>query len=106
MAVVYSTLLVAEQGLSAPLSLTVPPGYIWILRDLDLYNGGGLGSAELFLVGSSGQAIYWARQTPGSDASVFQWRGRQVIEGGQSVTVNVTSGDWDVSLSGYVLSQP
>lgn len=106
MSSIYSTQIFAQAGVTTDQSFDVPTGLVYILRDLDAYNGGGAGSAEVFLVGSDGQAIAWFRQTPGSDASTFEWRGRQVLEEGQSFGFHVASGTWDLTLSGYVLSSP
>lgn len=103
MASVYSVQFAALQGLNGTHTLTVPAGFKAVLRDLDAYNGGGASSTDLFLIGSAGQTIF-------NDSSALQpknsqWRGRQVLEELETWALR-TTGAWDVTVSGYLLTLP
>lgn len=100
---VYSVRFFAEHGLNGTVTYTVPAGFKAVLRDLDAYNGGGVISTSVFLEGNNGQSI-WS-DSSSAQAKVSQWRGRQVIEPGETITLT-TTGAWDITVSGYLLSLP
>ncbi len=100
---VYSTRLLGAVGLVGTLSYTVPAGFVAVIRDLDAYNGGGITVTNITLHGSGGQTIWQDDSTTLSRNSA--WRGRQVIFAGETFDVH-TTGAWDVTVSGYLLSTP
>lgn len=106
MAAPYSTLLLREQGLVGDLDYTVPDGYVCILRDADVYNGGGLVITSCYLIDrvSGGTITRWVSATE-TQAFDGTWRGRQVFDAGD-VLGFTTDGAWDVRLSGYLLASP
>lgn len=103
MANVYSVQFYEGRDVSSA-TLTVPPGLIWIVRDIDAFFGGGLSGDACNFVGSLGQTFayfsYIALISTG-----FTWRGRQVFNPGQ--TFGFVSGEGvDVTISGYQLTLP
>jgi hypothetical protein len=105
LATVYSKQFFAVEGLTAGVYSYVPPGYVHVLRDVDVYyNYPGSLTGKFYLVGDNGQTIVSYTFVIASGVSTFQWRGRQVIN---SVMEIYTDGNaMDVSVSGYELSLP
>jgi len=106
-AAVYSTRFLQAHGLSGTTTYTVPAGYRAVLVQLDTYSNPLL-ALEVFLHGALGQAMWWGQWTP-TIPQYQHWAGRQVIEAGESVDVEVNAGPGDgadVTLSGYLLTLP
>ena len=103
----YSEQLIVVRGLTSSSSRIVPPGFIWILRDIDAYgNMGVFDTAHLFVTGGAGQTIVWM-DWPNDSQSHQQWQGRQVLNAGDQLQVeNLGSAPIDVSISGYSLTAP
>jgi hypothetical protein len=101
---VYSTHFWSALGHVGSHDIPGTPGYLMILRDVDVYNGAG-GNASFFLQGGLGQAIWAALWGLGDGRSSKQWTGRQVIDYpyGASVTSDVPM---DITVSGYLLKLP
>lgn len=102
-AAVYSEAFVAQAGLDGTVSVTVPLGRVWILRDLDvvsLFDGAGYA----ILLGGAAQRIWQVSVPAGGTAGWHYWSGRQVVASEQSVSIQTGGGIWDVSLSGYNLA--
>lgn len=98
---VYSVKLVQATGTTSLDVGPVPPGEVWILRDLDMYcNNGGVSPSDAFLRGALGQAIWWNSNAPGSNYA--SWRGRQVLNEGEHFFWSSGS-PCDVTVSGYQL---
>lgn len=105
-AAVYSTRFDAKQTFSGTSTLVVPDGFRAILRDLDVFFGEQALPAELRLNGDLGQGLYVVTNTIGTP-SCAQWRGRQVVNPGESFSVTVSGGgNADYALSGYLLTLP
>lgn len=100
---VYSSELAALRNFSGTFTYTVSSGFILVLRDLDASYDGVTG-VEIRLLGSAGQTI-WRAHGDVAHEGPFQWRGRQVILGGQSFQITTTDGA-DVTVSGYLLTAP
>lgn len=104
MSTVYSKQLLAQSGVTALVTVQVPAGKIWILRDVDVYVNAGLAGSRFTLEGSASQAIYTHVTSPNTTESA-QWRGRQVL--GPLQTFAVKADDpTDVTVSGYELTAP
>jgi hypothetical protein len=100
----YSSQLLALQGLNGTVVYSPPAGYVVVIRDLDLYVGASSTPGFFQLIGSSLQVIDYYQQ-PDLLAHTHQWRGRQCIEPGQNFRV-LASQPMDVTVSGYLLSTP
>lgn len=102
---VYSIHIYAAVGLSGSSpSLGPPAGFRWILRDLDVTYSGLLVSS-VRLIGPLGQTI-WLNAFAGlSQPEYASWRGRQVVDFPDSVTLTASQPS-DVTLSGYQLTLP
>lgn len=108
MATVYSVRLFQALGLSpgTVVAYTVPAGYRAILRDIDLYSSAGVSNSEIYIEGALGQTIFHAEVAATTQDSP-QWRGRQVLYEGETISVNVGgASSWDVTISGYELTLP
>lgn len=108
MADVYSVRFFEDVGLSpgSYLAYTVPDGYVAILRDIDAYSSAGVSDAEIYVEGHLGQTIFYGNVAATSKSNA-QWRGRQVLQAGETITITVgASTDWDVTISGYLLVAP
>lgn len=106
MTLVYSTQLLAVQGLDGSQVYTVPIDKVLVIRDLDVYWGGSISNAgNVALIGSAGQTI-WSTGSAGDGSSKsWSWRGRQVLESGEAFSVH-TDTAMDVTVSGYLLTAP
>ena len=101
---VYSTQLIVVQGLTSAATKVCADGYVMVLRDLDVFYNGLL-EASVHMEGSVGQTIYYNGFAAGGNPQYASWRGRQVLNAGESVTI-VCDQAQDVSLSGYLLTTP
>jgi hypothetical protein len=107
---VYSTLLAVVQGLNEPREFSAPADATVVIRDVDVYWGGGLTADVSFrLMGSAGQTIWEVHvnaDVPPYDSRCWQWRGRQVIPPGSTWAISGAGGNFDVAVSGYLLAMP
>lgn len=100
----YSSRLLAWSTDESPAPFTVPTGYVAVVRDIDVWSGGG----ELTNVQVAVNAVakFWAAQfTIESIAQVAQWRGRQVLLEGEDLVFSA-DGPTDGLISGYLLLSP
>lgn len=104
MATIYSTVFISELGLSGTHSYVCPSDRLLVLRDLDAYAETTVAARDLWLMGSRGQTIFhdsWGAP----DQHNAAWRGRQIINPGDSFSVRTTD-NVDVTVSGYLLTLP
>lgn len=103
---VYSKLLLPFVNVTASQNVTVPAGFAWIVRDIDVY--GGTGSSGHYLnVGAGPTLFFWTALGPVSATLfAFQWRGRQVFTEGMDFGVYPSGGSWSGRISGYELTLP
>jgi hypothetical protein len=84
-------------------TLVAAPGFVTVVRDIDIFwptAGGGL---DVFVVGTLGQGIVYFHAAGAAPSQMFQWRGRQVMNGGDSWNIFASS-VIDITISGYQLS--
>lgn len=108
MQTVYSVRLYHGLGVSPGtiVAYTVPAGYRAILRDIDCYSSAGVSNSEIYIEGDLGQTIFHAEVAATTQDSP-QWRGRQVFEPGETISINVGGASaWDITMSGYLLTLP
>lgn len=102
----YSHNLLQQQGLNGTASVTAGPNEVLVIRDVDVYWGGGVSAGvSVRLIGAAGQTIWEVHvnpSTPPYDSQTWQWRGRQVIKPGESFQL-VSNMPVDVTVSGYSL---
>lgn len=102
MAVPYSHRFLAWAASETPPSFVVPTGYVAIVRDLDVWSGGG--AMINWQLAVNGIAKFAAGQfTVESLAQVATWRGRQVINAGEQLVFQ-SDGPTDGLVSGYLLT--
>jgi hypothetical protein len=82
---------------------TVPPGFVYVLRDVDFYQHQVAGAAVVRMSESVGNAYFFAGGMPAFTFSWLQWQGRQVFEAGETLQgwADLTN-VWG-RFSGYVL---
>lgn len=104
MANVYSTRFLGWASESTPPAYTVPAGYVVVVRDADIYSGGG--SIIDWTLSVNGVARFAAGQfTVESIAQTAEWRGRQILNPGE-LLVFAADGATDGMVSGYLLPLP
>lgn len=104
MANVYSQRFLAWAADESPPPFEVPTGYVAVVRDADIYSGGG---AIINWVLSVNTIAHFAAGefTIEAVAQTAQWRGRQVLNPGEFL-VFASDGATDGMVSGYLLSLP
>lgn len=101
---VYSTRLLAWAADETPAPFEVPTGYTCVVRDADVWSGGG--AMINFQLAVNTIAKFWATQfTVESIAQSAQWRGRQVLNAGEFLVAS-SDGPTDGMVSGYLLKNP
>lgn len=101
---VYSTRLLAWAADETPLPFQCPAGYTCVVRDADVWSGGG--AMIDYQLGIDTIAKFWAGQfTVESIAQVAQWRGRVVMNPGEFLVFS-SDGPLDGIVSGYLLLNP
>jgi hypothetical protein len=85
---------------------TVPDGFVAVLRDIDVYLSNTNSSQRG--VGFEGRsALFWAITLGGFASGSFQWRGRQVLDPGETIDCIAPAGVQGSGLvSGYLLTLP
>lgn len=101
---VYSTNFFSGHGINGSSTYNVPAGFIAVVRDADVFWGGGVALPDFRMIGQAGQTIWFFEFVLGHGESI-EWRGRQVIDPLGTLTV-VTGDAMDVTISGYLLSVP
>jgi hypothetical protein len=98
----YSTQFVSRSASTGVHSVTVPTGYVWVVRSISLYGSQSAGTAEATVFLGSGGTVFAADLAPTNFAF---WNGRHVINAADTLEV-FSSLDTDFLVSGYQLSTP
>jgi hypothetical protein len=82
----------------------VPPGYIWVVRDITATGFTGEDSAALYT--NIGEFIvpFDTEASPGPNGQGFHWEGRAAVVAGDSIAFQGETGGWAIYVTGYVLS--
>jgi len=81
----------------------VPPGFIWIVRDVTAVFVAS--SSDELQVISEVSGVGWFFDQSDTDR-MGHWEGRQVLYEGDSLSLVSVASDWLVGVSGYILSLP
>jgi hypothetical protein len=101
----YSISLFQANGIVGSSVLIVPAGYLWVIRNVDVYVAAPLlSSVDVRMLGTAGQTIWWLT-TDADTTQHAQWEGRQVLPSGEHLTFS-TTGAADITASGYQLLEP
>lgn len=105
---IYSSRFLSQQGLAGTgPSITVPPGYVYIVKQITFYSDPTFGQVHAFFQDdSSGAALFSAGWNPGTP-EWFGFYGQLVFEPGDAFhfQVGVLVGDAvDVYAGGYILT--
>jgi hypothetical protein len=107
MAAVYSTQLISLAGLigSHTYTNTLANQFLVVIRDLDVAVTTPAALTTFVLRGPAGQ-VMWVVSFPAGVNNYSQWRGRQVLNPGDTIQVQAGPDAVDVMVSGYNLSLP
>lgn len=101
---VYSTRLLAWAASEFVPPFVVPSGYVCVVRDADIYSGGG--AIINWVLSVNAVAKFAAGQfTIEALGQTAQWRGRQVLNAGEQLLFE-SDGSTDGLVSGYLLLLP
>lgn len=84
----------------------VPPGFIYVLRDVDINTETGAAGDVFTVLSPLNLNLFIVRTSDPQGGTNRQWRGRQVYSPGEKVGFKSFGGTWDVMASGYQLSLP
>jgi len=101
---VYSTRILQERATTGH-SIVLPPGFLWVLRDITVYNGNAFSEVDMTVYGVDGTILWFASDSlPGTGV----WHHDEVrIVMYEGETLGVTAGmGCDFTLSGYMLALP
>lgn len=101
---VYSKRLLAVLNTTATASAVVPAGKVWVVKSIDFLLGSATGTAGFRIAGVWLAYGTQATPPPGSNATVWQWRGMQVANAGELIELYVAAGTWSGMASGYELT--
>lgn len=102
MAIPYTHRFLSWAASELPPAYTVPAGYLAIVRDLDVWSGGG--AMIDWQLSVDGIAKFAAGQfTVESIAQTAQWRGRQAVLPGETIQFQ-SDGPTDGLCTGYLLT--
>jgi hypothetical protein len=102
---VYSTQLLAINGLAAEVTYTVPAGLTAVVREIDVASAVGGGWSCSFKAAGVGHWLYMASSDVGArNTESGQWHGRLILAAGQVLQVEPGTGTPTVIVSGYLLS--
>jgi hypothetical protein len=96
----YSGAVAAAAG--TQVLATVPAGKRWIIRDVARYCSGGAGLSFLTWPGPS----YSDKYAPSADGSEHLVDLHVVLDAGEDLATNTSSGSWYFVVSGYELDAP
>lgn len=109
MGAVYSQLFISTQlEPSTPYTVTVPDGFVWVVRDVTLYNNNSaiIGVKNAYVYGTDGVPF----AGPGGpfvwSDEYYHWEGRQVIPEGNELTGYSDDVFWNLRVTGFALSLP
>lgn len=102
---VYSTRFISTQGYGGNAPYLVPTGKVAVVRDIWVYSGNQVGPSAFYFAGQLGQKL-WAIENPPLTPMFWYWQGRQVFYAGETFTLNVVAGIFDMTCSGYLLDNP
>src|SRR5215472_2646246 len=100
---VYTKRFVANNNVGAWQELVaVPAGETWIVRDVELVNGGTTVAAQmqLSLQGSGGSSIWLSALTVPIQGHV-QWEGRVALNPGDQIWGTSSAGQGNLTITGY-----
>lgn len=103
MTALYSTQFAAgtEAGGSTTVVYTVPTGYVAVVRDIEV--GAQSPPANSVAINYAGVAEIYSVDTI-TQYRTAQWRGRVVLNAGDTINVDAIAGTWTYIISGYLLS--
>lgn len=100
---VYTIRIGFQKNSSAWTSADVPPGFVWVVRDISGVYAGSLGVTATFAIGNVGIfALDFAPLATGS----FHYDGRAVMEAGDHMDMSTSGDGIDFVVTAYQLFLP
>jgi hypothetical protein len=103
LALVYSHRFLDGNPTNTTLSAVVPAGYTWVIRDISGAFWAQTAPTPQVNFSRSGGAIFYVVVSNGA-VEAFQWRGHQVLNAGETLSVQVVNGGCYFAISGYQLT--
>lgn len=106
---VYSLRIFATGGLTPGAGVVgpiVPAGFVYVLRDIDMFEETAAGSTILTVRNQTGGVLIQVQAGTTISSRNWEWRGRQVYNEGEQVAFLAVVGQWSVAASGYQLTLP
>ena len=103
---VYSVQIMALTPALPLNTVVVPADSRIIVRDIDAFCESGGTGFQFSFENAAGGNLWAPVQNAFPAIGNWQWRGRQVFNPGESITIKVFSGTWSIQMSGYELSLP
>jgi hypothetical protein len=105
MATVYSKRLFQTSSAKTVYEPVVPPGKVWVVKCIALWCRTGVATDSIGVgIGPTVYFLYVVRSQLPADG-LLTWEGMQVANAGEFLRVNIGTGTWDVTISGYELTQ-
>lgn len=103
---IYSTQLLCVAPALPTNFVTCPTGVVMVLRDIDAVEQTRAGNTICEIQSPAGGDMVIFHGGTTIETCNFNWRGRQVLVGGESFNVKPSVGTWSVWVSGYLLTVP
>jgi hypothetical protein len=101
---VYSVRFFAVEGLTDPYIITIPDGYVGIVRCLTMFWNGDV-AGDVYLVGANAETVvYFGATLADGPPRYFTWEGRYVVWAGDTIEVYGSADPVDVTVSGYLIA--
>jgi hypothetical protein len=101
---IYSIKIAEASFEHGVITLSVPIGFKWIVRDIDVIERSLVGSQQFGALGNLGQFYAFFTSPAAPELTPFHWEGRQVFNQGDTLQFQALGGYWDLSCSGYQLT--
>ena len=97
----------ATVGGSSDVLYTVPAQYVAVIRDVEVWNQGGTSdSLDTFVNVPGPLSLILVRFSDIAAGQTAQWKGRVVMNAGDTFSTYSGGNDWGILVSGYLLSAP
>lgn len=103
---VYSHVFFSVEGLTGEEHVTIPDGFIGVVRCIDAYANVNFDVVDLFVKDVGSGATFWSVRYELLEQGPRQWRGRQVFIPESILQIdNIGAHGVDVRVSGYLLKE-
>jgi hypothetical protein len=98
---IYTKQFISVLLATTPQSAVVPAGHVWVVRNVQCVSRTGAAGDLVYAMGR-GQAIFWFARVGAAQAlQQFNVELRYVLAAGETLTLYIGQGQWDVHAAGY-----